>query len=227
MTAPSKALWAAELPRALWMHANRWRHRAALAAAPRGDGRRVLLLPGLFNGDRSMARMAAFLSRTGYRAESWGLGRNMGVRTVGAEAERLIARVEGLAADGPVTLIGASLGGIMARLVAHERPDLVREVITIASPYAGSGHATNVWRAFELASGERLDDPAVLARSTRIAAPLPVPATAIWSRNDGLVQGLICRDDHCRAIEVSSSHMGVQRNPAVMLAVAKVLAGAG
>lgn len=224
VTAPSKVLWAAEVPRAAWMAATWWRHRAALAAAPRGDGRPVLLLPGLFNSDRSNAVMRRFLTRLGYRAEGWGLGRNLGAKTVGTEGEALIARVAAMAAAaGPVTLIGVSLGGIMARLVAHQRPDLVREVITVSSPFAGSGRATNVWRAFEWVTGERLDDPAVLARSARIAGALPVPATAIWSRSDGLVAGSICHDAACRAIEVRSSHLGVQMKPEVLLAIANVM----
>ena len=226
VTAPSKALWAAEVPRAAWMAATWWRHRAALAAAPRGDGRPVLLLPGPFNSDRSNIVMRRFLIRLGYRAEGWGLGRNLGAKTVGTDGEVLIARVAALAAAaGPVTLIGISLGGIMARLVAHERPDLVREVVTVSSPFAGSGRATNVWRAFEWVTGERLDDPAVLARSARIAGALPVPATAIWSRSDGLVAGSICHDAACRPIEVRSSHLGVQMKPEVLLAIADVLAG--
>jgi triacylglycerol lipase len=222
---PSKLLWAAELPRAMWMAATWPRHRPALAAAPRGDGRAVMLLPGLFNADRSMAVMRRYLRGLGYDAHGWGLGRNLGVRTVGADADRLIARVEALAAElGPVTLVGVSLGGIVARLVAHRRPNLVREVITISSPYAGPGRATNVWRAFELFTGERLDDPAVIARAEAIAAPLPVPATAIWSASDGLVQGTICRDEACAAIEVRSSHLWVQSHPQVLAAVARVLA---
>lgn len=223
--APPKALWAAEAPRAAWMVATWWRHRAALDAAPRGDGRAVMLLPGLFNSDRSNLVMRNYLRRIGYRAVGWDLGRNLGVKTVGPDAERLIARIETLADEaGPVTLIGVSLGGIIARLVAHRRPDLLREVITIASPYAGSGKATNVWRAFEWATGERLDDPAVIARSEAIARPLPVPATAIWSASDGLVAGAICRDDGCRSIEVRSGHLGVQLRPEVLLAIARVLA---
>lgn len=184
-----------------------------------------MLLPGLFNSDRSNAVMRGFLNRIGYRTVGWGLGRNLGVRSVGPEAERLIERVAALAAEaGPVTLIGVSLGGIMARLVAHERPDLVREVITVSSPFAGDGRSTNVWRAFQWFTGERLDDPAVIARSERIAGDLPVPSTAIWSRSDGLVAGQICHDDHCRAIEVRSSHLGVQLKPEVLLAIAAVLA---
>jgi hypothetical protein len=114
---------------------------------------------------------------------------------------------------------------MIARLVAHRRPDLVREVITISSPFAGSGKATNVWRFFEWFTGERLDDPAVAARSAEIAAPLPVPSTAIWSQSDGLVAGEICRDSHGRSIEISSSHLGVQIRADVFLAVAGVLEG--
>ena len=226
LTPPSKALWAAELPRAAWTVATWWRHRPALAAAPRGDGRTVMILPGLFNTDRSTAVMRSYLNRIGYRASGWGLGRNRGVRTVGTEAERLIARVESLAAAaGPVTLIGVSLGGIMARLVAHRRPDLVHAVITVSSPYAGSPKATNVWRAFEWMTGERLDDPAVVLRSDAIAAPLPVPSTAIWSRSDGLVNGLICHDAAGHAVEVRSGHLGVQLKPEVLIAVARALSG--
>ncbi len=184
-----------------------------------------MLLPGLFNSDRSNVVMRRFLTRIGYSAHGWGLARNLGIRTVGPDAHRLIAQVEALAAaEGPVTLIGVSLGGIMARMVAHARPDLVREVITVASPYAGSGKATNVWRAFELVTGERLDDPAVVARSDAIARPLPLPATAIWSRSDGLVSGRICHGGDCLAIEVRSGHLGVQLRPEVLTAIARVLA---
>ncbi|WP_419808875.1 esterase/lipase family protein [Sphingomonas sp.] len=224
--APSKALWAAELPRAAWTVASWPRHRAALNAAPRGDGRAVMLLPGLFNSDRSTFVLRRFLTQLGYRAVGWGLGRNLGARTVGVDGERIVAGVAALHAEaGPVTLIGVSLGGMLARLVAHRRPELVRQVVTISSPFAGPGKATNVWRAFEWVTGERLDDPAVMARAALIAGPLPVPSTAIWSRSDGLVAGAICRDEVGAAIEVRSPHLGVQVKPEVLLAVARVLAG--
>lgn len=223
--APSKLLWAAEFPRAAWTVISWPLHRKTLAAAAEGDGRPVMLLPGLINSDRSNFVLRRFLNRIGYDAHGWGLGRNFGARTVGRDAERLIARIEALAATrGPVTLVGISLGGIMARLVAHRRPDLVREVVTISSPFAGPGKATNVWRTFEWVSGERLDDPAVMARSAAIALPLPVPSTAIWSRSDGLVAGSICRDAHGRAIEIRSSHLAVQIRPDVLLAVSRILA---
>jgi triacylglycerol lipase len=223
---PSKLLWAAELPRAAWTVMNLPRHKSLLRGERTGDGRPVMLLPGLVQGERAMKPLQRFLRERGYQAHSWGLGRNFGARTTGAQAEQLIERLEAIAAnDGPVTLIGVSLGGMIARLVAQRRPDLVREVITISSPFAGSGKATHVWRVFEWATGERLDDPAVAARSAEIAAPLSVPSTAIWSPSDGLVAGQICRDSHGQSIEISSSHLGVQIRPDVLLAVAGVLEG--
>jgi hypothetical protein len=103
----------------------------------------------------------------------------------------------------------------------------VREVITISAPFAGSPRATNVWRAFEFLTGDKIDSEHVRAQAAEIASPLPVPATAIWSRSDGLVNGLICRanDPGCRNIEIRSSHLGVQVRPETLRALADVLAG--
>lgn len=224
---PALTLLLREWPRAAATLVRLARARARLRGVPRGDGRPVLLLPGLFNSDRSNVVLRRFLVASGYRAQGWGLGRNFGTRTIGGDALRLIARVETLAAEAgaPVTLIGVSLGGIMARLVAHRRPELVCEVVTVSSPFAGHPRATNVWRAFEWITGERVDSPAVEALRAEIMAPLPVQATAIWSASDGMVNGLACRDEHGRSIEVRSGHLGVQLNPDVLAVIAEVLAG--
>ncbi|MFV0622908.1 alpha/beta hydrolase [Sphingomonas sp. ac-8] len=215
-----------EWPRAAWGLAQlslTWR---GLLSAPPGDGRRVLVLPGLFNSDRSTALMVRYLNTIGYRASGWGLGRNLGRRTIGGEGERLLAIVAEAAeeARAPVTLIGVSLGGIMARLAAHLLPDRVAEVITVSSPYAGPARATRVWRAYQRITGDRIDAAETLALAALIRSPLPVPATAIWSRSDGLVNGLACRGQDCRAIEVCSSHLGVQTRAEVLRAIAGVLA---
>jgi triacylglycerol lipase len=221
-----------EVPRAVAGIASLLPARSMLAAAPEGDGRPVMLLPGLVNSDLSMMVMRRYLRRLGYDAVGWELGRNLGMRAIGAEGALLLRRVASLhdKADEKVTLVGVSLGGIMARFVAHRMPDEVREVITIVSPYAGHPHATRVWKAYERLSGERIDDPVAIALRAEVMKPLPVPATAIWSRSDGLVNGLICRapeEPGLRCIEVRSSHMGVQMRPEVLRAVADVLGGTG
>ncbi|MBB4837399.1 pimeloyl-ACP methyl ester carboxylesterase [Sphingomonas kyeonggiensis] len=199
-----------------------------LAGLPRGDGRPVLVSPGLCNTDRSNFVLRAMLRRLGYRPYPWKLGRNFGVRTVGPECERLIARVEEIQRETgqKVTLVGVSLGGVMSRIVAHRHPELVRAVLTISSPFAGLPSATNVWRPFQLFTGEKITDPVVVGRLQEAARPLPMPSAAIWSRSDGFVNGLICREGEgaaCRAIEVRSSHLFVQMKPKVLRAVAETL----
>ncbi|OYY67379.1 MAG: alpha/beta hydrolase [Sphingomonas sp. 28-63-12] len=219
------------MPRAAWSVGELALARRRLAGAPRGDGRAILVLPGLVNGDRSNFVLRGFLNRLGYRAYPWGLGRNFGRRAIGGEGERLIARIEAIVAEtgAPLTLIGVSLGGMMARFVAHRRPDLVREVITVSSPFAGAPRDTNVWRTFEWLSGDRIDSARVRDWAADCAAPLTVPSTAIWSRSDGLVNGLACHapdQPGARHIEIRSGHIGVQLKPRVLLTIADILAAA-
>jgi triacylglycerol lipase len=224
---PSKLLMAAELPRALFGAVELVAKAPKLARAPRGDGRPVLILPGLVNPDWANFALRRYLRRLDYDARGWGLGPNLGARSVGRNGEkldRLIHRIHGETGE-TVTLVGISLGGMMARLMAHRWPDQVREVITISSPFAGDPRATNVWRVFELLTGEKVDDEAVRENQRLIGTEPPVPTTAIWSASDGLVNGAICRADQCRSIEVRSGHVWVQMRADVMLAVARVLGG--
>lgn len=228
---PPRTAFLAEAPRLVWGLAELavgWR---GLSSAPPGDGRPLLLLPGLANGDASMAAMHRFLRGRGYRTYSWRLGLNLGVRTVGRNIERLVTRLEAVHAEAgePVTVIGVSLGGVLARVVAQRRPDLVREVVTVSAPYAGPPTATNVWRHFEWLTGQKITDPAARAMLAEAAAPLPMPATSIWSRSDGYVNGAICHEgdgETTRAIEVVSNHIGVHVRPRVLRAIAEALASA-
>lgn len=232
MNDPGPPRWthsAAELPRAAFGVGRLIQDWRALGAAPPGDGRPVMVLPGLGNSDRSNVVMRRHLTRIGYTVEGWGLGRNFGTRAVGPEAERLLDRVQDYAARAgePVTMVGVSLGGILSRIVAHRRPDLVAGVITVSSPFAGPPTATRVWRAFELLSGEKITDPAVRVRLEEAARPLTVPTAAVWSASDGLVNGLICRPDadpDCRTVRIDSGHIGVQLRPALLNAVSALLA---
>lgn len=201
----------------------------SLDNVPRGTGLPVVLLPGLFNGDRSNAALRRWLGSIGHDARGWGLGRNLGARVTGEDGARILEAIAAVRRETgkPVALVGVSLGGIIARFVAHRQPDTVRGVITVASPYAGDPRATNVWRAFEWLTGERVDSAAVRTRAADVRQPLPVPAIAIWSRSDGLVNGAICHqpgEANCRSIEISGSHMGVQWRPAVWRAIAEGLA---
>lgn len=222
---PSKWLLAAEFPRAVFGAAELAVKRRGLRNMPRGDGRPVIILPGLVNPDWANLTLRRYLRKLRYDARGWGLGHNLGVRSTGPNGEKLDALVHRVHAETgrKVTLIGISLGGMMARLMAHRWPDEVAEVITISSPFAGDPRATNVWRVFELLTGERIDDEKVTADRALLASEPPVPTTAIWSASDGLVNGAICRTGACRSIEVRSGHLWVQMRASVLRAVAETL----
>jgi pimeloyl-ACP methyl ester carboxylesterase len=195
-----------------------------LRRAPRGDGHPVLVLPGLISGDTSMQLLRAYLGDRGYSAQGWGLGRNMGLKP-GLE-ERMVARLLELhrAHGCKVSLVGWSLGGLFAREIAGIVPNAVRSVITLGSPIRGNPKSTNAWRIYELASGQRVDDPQF--RRPR-SAPPPVPTTSIYSRTDGIVAWQCSVEPagtHNESIEVKGSHCGLGVNAAALYAVADRLA---
>ncbi|MDP3074415.1 alpha/beta fold hydrolase, partial [Bradyrhizobium sp.] len=164
----------------------------------------------------------------GYNSHAWEMGRNTG----GVSRMRLALRdrlaVIHAAAGRKVSLVGWSLGGVYARDLALQAPDMVRCVVTLGSPFANDVRATNATRLYELLSGERADDNPELRAA--IAGDLPVPATSIYSRTDGIVNWRTCLlrpSDTSENIEVHlASHVGLGVNPAALWAVADRLAQA-
>lgn len=197
-----------------------------LMRAPRGDGHPVLALPGFLASDLSMAPLRKYLDQLGYDTHAWQMGRNTGgvARMRGALRERL-ASIH--AATGrKVTIVGWSLGGIYARDLALQAPDLVRYVVTLGSPFAGDVRATNATRLYEAMSGETVDDNSELRQA--ISGDLPVPTTSIFSRTDGIVNWRTCLlrpSDTAENIEVYlASHIGLGVNSAALWAIADRLA---
>ncbi len=226
---PSPLLTLTELPRAIAELGSLSIAAPLLAGAPRGDGHPVIVLPGFLAGDSATAILRTYLRLLGYDAHRWELGRNLGPRSIGAEGEHLLARLHAVHADTDqqVSLVGWSLGGIMARLIARQAPAAVRQVITLGSPFAGNPRATRVWRAYEVLAGHRIDDPDTRRRMEQSAAPLPMPSTAIYSREDGIVPWQDCFNgaaDNPHNLAVYGSHWGLCVNPTVLYAIADRLA---
>ncbi|MBN8806630.1 MAG: alpha/beta hydrolase [Sphingomonas sp.] len=229
--APSAFLALTELPRALMELGSLPFAAPLLATLPQGDGHPVIVLPGFVTSDRSTGILRAFLKRHGYQAHTWNLGRNLGPRAIGREGEKLLARVQAVyeATGQKVSLVGWSLGGVMARLVAKRMPDAIRQVITLGSPFSGSPKATNVWRAYEFLTGQKVDDDHTRGQLHEVSAPPPVPSTAIYSRGDGVVAWQNCCEEigpMSDNIEVYGSHCGLGVNAAVLYAIADRLAQA-
>jgi hypothetical protein len=197
-----------------------------LRRAPAGDGHPVLVLPGFMASDFSTRTLRRFLRDKGYRAHGWKQGRNVGPneRTVAAMAERLRS-LHGAYARR-VSLVGWSLGGIYARELARAMPELVRQVITLASPFRDLD-AVNVPRFLQRRARSRTavhDDTPV---RDRLRQPLPVPTTAIVSRTDAIASWRSCCTDpgpFSENLEVESSHLGIGHHPVVLLTIAERLA---
>ena len=199
-----------------------------LMRAPKGDGHPVLTLPGFLGTDLSMAPMRRYLKELGYDAYAWKMGRNVGglSRMRAALRDRLTEVHAGTGRK--VSIVGWSLGGVYARDLALQAPELVRSVVTLGSPFANDVRATNATRLYEALSGEAVEYDSELRKA--IAGDLPVPATSIYSRTDGIVNWRTCLlhpSDTAENIEVHlASHTGLGVNAAALWAVADRLAQA-
>jgi pimeloyl-ACP methyl ester carboxylesterase len=128
-----------------------------------------------------------------------------------------------------LTLIGHSLGGVIAREVARAAPRMIERVITLGAPFAyrrSMGDRTSAGWMLEATDilGERWPGQDRL-ESQRL--PMPVPTTNIYSRTDGLVRWELCVDhasETTENIEVCGSHCGLVLNPAVARIIALKLA---
>jgi pimeloyl-ACP methyl ester carboxylesterase len=206
-------------------------HVLALASSPRGDGHPVIVLPGFATSDIHTIVLRRYLSMLGYDARSWGLGANTGFKMLGPDEERLRHLLERTydETNRQVSLVGWSLGGIMARLLARRHPELVRRVIMIGSPFTGDPNAVAIRRLYQHVSGEVLSSNEAQRRFKRDQEQVPdVPVAAIYSRSDGITAWENCVEfeTDTKHVEVAGSHMGLVHNPKVMLAIADILQAA-
>lgn len=190
-----------------------------LLRAPRGDGHIVVDIPGWRAPEVTGAPLRAYLRRLGYDARGWGFGTNTG--NPRRDVERLTRQVVQLADESgaPCSLVGWSLGGVIAREVARREPEAVRRVVTYGTPVVGGARFTAVSRAFRptSANAERI------AERLDLESPIRVPLTAVFTRRDGVVAWQACidhRSPRVEHVEVSSTHIGMGLDPDVWEIVA-------
>jgi len=204
-----------------------------------GAAQPVLLVPGFLAGDASLAPLAGWLRRRGHRVAT------AGIRVNADCAERTVARLDtrlhelASASGGPVTLIGQSRGGELARSLAVRSPDIVRTLVMLGAPVldplaVGAGVLRTVRSVARLGDlgvprvlASECGDGACCARfRSELTAPLPhgTTAVAVYTRSDGIVDWRACLDPYARQVEVESSHCGMAVNPGVYRVLASVLA---
>jgi pimeloyl-ACP methyl ester carboxylesterase len=190
----------------------------------------VLLVPGFMAGDSTLAPMARMLRAAGYRTYRSQIHVNSGCTR--EAADRLERRIESivLRRGRKVSIVGHSLGGMLARGLAARRPDLVAGIVSMGSPIMAPGavHGVLAWDAEMLTRlaragfGGLVSDDCVGGECARTSfeemqAPLDpdVAFTAIYSRRDGIVDWRACIDPAAEAVEVPTSHLGMAFDPVV------------
>jgi pimeloyl-ACP methyl ester carboxylesterase len=221
---PSLSLLAMEPGRAMIDYLFSHLPRPLLA---QGDGHPVIVYPGLGAGSWSTSKLRDELNAAGFNALDWGFGQNNGPR--GSIAGWVSELTDAAAAvqqneRRKVSLVGWSLGGIYAREIARVAPEVVRQVITLASPFAARPADTNAAWLYGMLNGSKPSaDHLKFAKQS-----LSVPSTSIYSKSDGVVPWRGClqpRGAKSENIEVAGvSHLGMGVNRAVLGLVADRLA---
>src|SRR5512146_2440179 len=211
------------------------------AGVPAGDGSAVVLIPGFLHGDTYLIVMYAWLKRLGYRPYYSGIGFNASCPNllISQIVDRVIADAVA-ATRRNVHLIGHSLGGVIARSIAVQRTE-VASVITLASPVRQTAVRKRIFQDAEVVRkyliahhAERVrrqcltaECPCAFMKSLRQPFPPNVRLTAVYTRNDGIVEWTSCRTGDPKIdVEVSGTHTGLAFNPVVYRVIADRLAAA-
>ena len=206
---------------------------------PRGNGRPVILMPGFLAGDQTLAVIAAWLRRIGYRPHVCGFLANIDCSDRAADrVERQVAALYGKYGRR-VALVGHSRGAHYARAIAARTPERVshaislgadlQAMVSISVPTTLAVHAARrglqVTHRARTGSCLSLECPCAFTRDYKKAFPVGlVRLTSIYSRGDGIVrwQESIVPEADC--VEVSGSHVGLVLNRKAYRAIAQALA---
>jgi len=230
MEEPSKILLGLEGIRGLYEYLLAWAVNIPLHhVSPKGDGHPVLVIPGLGGADGSTHYLRSFLDDLGYEAFPWGQGRNLGPRQgmeeMTSRLTDLVCSIHRDTGRQQVSLIGWSLGGIYSREIAKLCPDVIRQVITIGTPFKSVPIDSSIGRLYEFLSKDKsYKNSDVLEQ---IAKAPPVPFTSIYSKTDGVVHWTCSieeESDQVENIEIpGASHLGLGHNPISMYVIANRL----
>ena len=215
---------------------------------------RIIAVPGFGADDRYTKPLRHYLKGQGFEAEGWGMGKNLAGMDLehslddlsdkwhmtpreDYRGEAAVPYLCDLFADRvrqrhrelgiPITLVGWSLGGYLAREVARDLPGIVERVVTLGSPVVGGPKYTATGKLFAR-RGLDLDwiEEEIARREER---PIQQPITAIYSKSDGIVawQAAVDRySDNVEHVEVNAAHLGLIFNPTVWRHVVAAIAPA-
>jgi len=210
---------------------------------PHGDGAAVVLIPAFLCPDAYLTPLHQWLARIGYKPFFSGIGFNTQCPNLLIRRQLNDTIEEALSKSGrKLHLIGHSLGGIIARAIAAQRPSDVASVITLGAPFRGTVAHRSILHAAEMVRRRILAKHAIdvlpdcytghctcdFLNSLRHTMPASVSETAVYSEGDGVVDWRYCKTDRPEAdFPVSGTHLGLVFNPAAYSVIAERLALAG
>ena len=188
---------------------------------PNGKGKPVMVIPAFLTGDSYTRGLRDYLTQCGFQSFGAAIGPNWGPTAHILSSLRSRFREIRNAASAPVALVGISLGGLLARDLAFDFPGEISHVATIASPIS-LPTASHLKPLISLCAHAYSSD----LKFARLAQPLPVPWTSIYSKRDGLIawQSCLCDAPGGLCFEVDAPHIAMARNPQALSALITRLA---
>lgn len=182
-----------------------------------GLGQTILLLPGFGSHSVVMSAVKRYLESLDYKVYHWSAGFNDGnvrklVPSVIADIERLAAK-----SDGPIKLVGWSLGGYLAREATREVQHHVSRIVTMGSPVVG-GPKYTATKGYYTMRGVDIDsiENATLKRYEK---PIVCPIVAMYSKKDSIVSWQACIDrfsPNVEHLEIQTSHLAMGISKEIM-----------
>ncbi len=183
-----------------------------------------MVFPGILSSDKSTSLLRRTLDKAGYVALASNLGFVTGV-TPEAFARAEAELHEAYAKYGKkVVLLGWSLGGIYARVLAQRYPQEVSTVVTMGTPFSGDRKANNAWRLYNTLNDHTVDAPRVPGDPSIKPA---VQTVAVWSANDGVIAPECARGSETERdveIEVPFRHFAMGSDKRAIERIVAILA---
>ncbi|MGJ8687444.1 MAG: alpha/beta fold hydrolase [Spongiibacteraceae bacterium] len=218
-----------------------WR---CLHKVPQGNGHPVIVIPPFTTADWSTTVLRKYLKKIGYQSYRWKQGVNVNalklygfddaMTDISKSLDGLMSRLDDIHQrhDSKVTLIGWSLGGVLARKLASHHPEKVQRVITLGSPM-GNLRELSLVKTLQRIRKVDVTYEEMLAWLDFIDIDHgDVPVDVLYSHGDGIVPASMATSRGQGQVEnfrVGASHIGFGANPEVFRLLAHRLSvdGAG
>ena len=216
-----------------------------------GDGKLVLVLPGLFANDFYLQPMRTWLSRIGYKPQLSTLPINAGCPKRLAESVESTFLPKLDKHDGDIAIIGHSRGGMLGKAIASRLGGRVSHFIALGSPLGGmlrmgqsgidamahnvrnitaglaSKQVVDAGRAIMQLIDPNCDSPTcgcVYMQDLMMPFNEKTKLTSIYSTTDPIVPAVASNLPGARNIEIVGTHSGLVFNRLVYPHIAQALA---